>query len=99
MHVGHDVVPVDLEPHTGRHAEGDVKDRPVLGDVDVLAGEHGVAAPGDAGPLGEAEKEAERLVGDSVLGVVEDEVAGLHHIALCATGVVSEELAQVEPAH
>ena len=38
-----------------------MKDRPVLGDVDVLSGEHGIAAPGDAGPLGESKEQAERL--------------------------------------
>ncbi len=59
-----------------------MEDGPVLGDVDVLAGEHGVAALGDTGSLGEAEEELERLVGDAVLRVVEDEVAGLHDVAL-----------------
>ena len=50
VHVAHDVLAVDLERGVGRQPQRGVEHRPVLGDVDVLAGEHGVAARRDAPP-------------------------------------------------
>ena len=44
---------------------------PVLGGVDVPAGEHGVPALLDAGPPGHRHERGQRLVGHPVLGVVE----------------------------
>jgi hypothetical protein len=51
-----------------------VEHRPVLGDVDVLAREHRVAALGDARVRGELQQQRQRLVGDQVLRVVEVEL-------------------------
>ncbi len=42
VHVGDDVLAVHDEAGGRRHAQGDVQHGAVLGDVDVLAGEHGV---------------------------------------------------------
>ena len=45
--LGHDVDAVDDERRVLGHAQRDVQDRAVLGDVDVLAAEHRVAALGE----------------------------------------------------
>ena len=58
------------------HPQGHVEHRPVLGGVDVLAGEHGVAPLLDPGPAGHGHQGAEHLGVDPVLRVVEVEVAG-----------------------
>ena len=42
VHVRHDVLAVHDDRGVPRRAERDVEDGPVLGDVDLLAAEHGV---------------------------------------------------------
>ena len=69
-----DVLPVDDQLGAGRHAQGHVQHGAVLGRVDVLAGEHRVTTLLDPGRPGDVHEEAQGLVGDPVLGVVEDEV-------------------------
>jgi hypothetical protein len=78
-----------------RGAEGDVKDGAILGGVDLLAGKHGFAVLGEPGLLGELEEEGEGLVGDAVLGVVEEEAGGFGGVAGAAGGVGGEEVAEV----
>src|SRR5262249_9452736 len=73
----------------------DVEDGAVLRDVDVLAAEHRVAPLGDALLVGELDKELQRLVGDPVLRVVEEEPGAFCDQALTAAGVLGEELAQM----
>jgi hypothetical protein len=50
--LGDHVLPVDHHRAVGRHAQGHVQHRPVLGDVDAPAGEHVVDLGPQAGPLG-----------------------------------------------
>ena len=64
-------------------------------DVDLLAAEHRVDPRAQAGLLGELDEEAQRLVGDAVLRVVEVDPRGLRRQALAARRIVREELAQM----
>ena len=64
VHVGHDVVAVDVDALALRRPQRDVEHGPVLGDVDVLAAEHGVDAVAQAAVLGQRDEEPQRLVGD-----------------------------------
>jgi hypothetical protein len=75
-----------------------VKNRSVLRDVDVLAPEHRVPALGDAALVGELAEQLQRLVGDPVLRVVEEESSALGGQALAAAGVLGEDLSQVAAA-
>ena len=95
LHVADDVLAVDVQLAAGRHAQRHVEDGAVLGRVDVLAGEHGVAMLLDLGGPGHVHEEAQRLVGRPLLGVVEDEVGRRRRHARRPLGVVREELAQV----
>ncbi len=99
MHVGDHVAPVDLDPNVAGRAQRNVQRRAVLGHVDVFAGEHRVDARPQTGTLGEREQEAHRLVGDELLGVVEEEIAGLGREPVGATGVAGEQLTQVHATH
>ena len=72
-----------------------MQDGPLLGDVDLLAAEHGVDAGSQAGFLGQLQEEIQRLVGDAVLGVVEVDADGLDRQAFAAFRVVGEELPEV----
>ena len=93
VHLGDDVDPVDDERAAARHPQRDVEHRAVLGDVDPLAGEHRVASLGDACLLRERDEQPERLVGDAVLRVVEEEPGRLARQPLGAARIGGEELA------
>ncbi len=95
VHVGDDVRAVDGDHGAPRCPQGDVHHRPVLGDVDVLAGEHRVASGLDAATLGERDETGQHHVVDAMLGVVDAQVADLDDIALGAAGVVGEQLSEV----
>ena len=69
--------------------------RAVLGDVDLLAAEHGVDAAAQAGFLGQLQKQLQRFVGDAVLRVVEEEARGLGRHPLAALGVIGEKRPQM----
>ena len=64
VHVGDDVDAVDDERRALRHAQRDVEDRAVLGDVDPVAAEHRLGPLGEARLLGEL-----RAAGASVSSV------------------------------
>ena len=53
VHGRHDVLAVDLDHRVARRAQRGVQHRPVLGDVDLLAAEHGVPQPEHVGGGGE----------------------------------------------
>ncbi len=95
VHVGDDVATVDLEAGAAGHTECDVTDRPVLGGVDVLAGEHRVAQLLDAGPACDGREQREGLVGHPVLGDVDEKVRGRKRHPTPAVGVLGEELPQM----
>ena len=97
--LGHHVLAVHDDGGARGRAQGHVQDGPVLRDVDLLAPEHRVDAGAQAGFLGELEEELQRLVGDPVLRVVEEEARRLGGQALAAPGIVREELAQVQVPH
>jgi hypothetical protein len=75
-----------------------VQDGPPLGDVDLLAAEHGVDPVAQARLLGQPAQQRERLVGDAVLRVVEEEAGGLGREALAPRRVLGEEPAEMQVA-
>ncbi len=74
-----------------RRAQGHVQHGPPLGDVDLLAAEHGVDAGAQPHRLGQADEQAKGLVGHAVLGVVEVETDRLRGEPLAALGILGEE--------
>ena len=86
VHVGHDVVAVDLDHGVRGRPQRDVEDGALLGDVDRLAGEHRVAARLDAGGRGNGLEGGEDVVVDALLAVVDAEIADLQQVALGAPG-------------
>ena len=99
VHLRDDVDAVDDERLPSWHAQRDVEDGAVLGDVDAVAAEHRLGPLAQAGLLGELQEEAERLVGDAVLRVVEVQASPLRRQPLAARRVVGEQVAQVEVAY
>ena len=97
MDLGHDILAVDDDRRASRRAQRHVQHGAVLGEVDLVAAEHGVDAL-RAGPhsSAELEQQPQRLVGDAVLRVVEIDAGGLGREPFAALGVVGEELPQMQ---
>jgi hypothetical protein len=95
---GHDVGALGRDRGLTRRAQRDMQDRAVLGDVDVLAGEHRVDAVTQPGLLGELDEEPQRLVRHPVLRVVEEEALRLGGQPPAALGILREQLSQVAGA-
>ncbi len=81
-----------------RGAQRDVQDGTVLGDVDLLAGEHRVDVVAQTGLFGEVEQRPHRLGLDPVLRIVEVDPDGIGGEALSTIGVRGEQLPQVDIA-
>jgi hypothetical protein len=95
MHVGDHVLSVDLQRGIGREAERRVQDRPVLGDVDVLAPEHGVAARQQLHVVGQVEERRQDGVVEQRLRQVDEQVTRGEGQPADPVGVVGEPGAQV----
>src|SRR5262249_5408613 len=93
------VLSVDGDHRVPGSAEGDMEDGPLLGDVDLLAPEHGVDAVPEAGVLGQLYQEPQRLVGDAVLRVVEVQAHRLDRHPLTPLRILGEKLAQMGAGH
>ncbi|OEI67192.1 hypothetical protein Cus16_3201 [Curtobacterium sp. ER1/6] len=97
VHVGVDVLAVDDERRLDAlgTTERGVQHGAVLGDVDVLTGEHRLEALGDTGVLRDLEQRGEDVVVDEALRQVHGQVGGLERVALGTAGVAVEPTAQV----
>ena len=78
--------------------EGDVQDRAVLRDVDLLAAEHGVDPLTQTRFFGQLHEQRQGFVRDPVLGVVQIESHRLDRHPLAALGVVREQRPQMHIA-
>ena len=73
-------------------AQGDMQNGALLGDVDLVAREHGVDVLAQTGLLRKLDEQAHGLAGDSVLRVVEVQTHGLQREAFAALRILREEL-------
>ena len=87
VNLGNDIDPIHLDDSVLWSTQGHMENRPVLGDVDLLTGEHFIPVPFKAALLGEFDQEFKGLVGDTVLGVIEEDSAGLCIEPFSARGV------------
>ena len=94
VHVGHHVLPVDGQRRIPGQSQRGVQHRPVLGGVDVHAGEHRVALGFQLGCPCQLDKQVERLAGDTVLAVVDVHVADGQRQLGTAGGILGEKLTQ-----
>src|SRR4029079_18493713 len=92
--VGNDVVAVNADVRTLRQAQRGVQHGALLGDVDLLAGEHRVTPGLDAGRGGDSDEGVEDGVVDQVLGEVDAQVGRLQQVAVGPTGIRIEQVAQ-----
>ena len=96
VHLGHDVGTVDVHRHVGRRPQRHVHHGPILGDVDVLTGEHRVASGLDAALDRPARATAARIgVVDRLLRVVDPEITDLDDVPGGSAGIVGEQRREV----
>jgi hypothetical protein len=72
-----------------------MQDRSILRDIDFVSPEHGFDAVSKAGFLGELDEKLERLVGDSILGVIQEESRGFRRHPFAALRVFRKELTEM----
>ena len=98
VHVGDDVLVVDdeLALLACRAAQRGVQDGAVLGGVDVLAGEHGVAALLELHLAGKIAQQLDGLISHQVLGQVEVQVTGVKAQLVHALGIGGEPGLEVD---
>lgn len=93
--LGHDVLAIDEDGAIRAIAERDVEDGAIFSDIDFLAGEHLLGHAVDVLLNGERAEQADRFIGDPVLGEIEKEVAEFEREFLEALGVLREEVAHL----
>ena len=98
VHVGDDVLAVDDELALlgCRAAQRGVQNGAVLGGIDVLAGEHGVAALLELHLAGKIAQQLDGLIGHQVLGQIEVKVAGVKAQLVHALGIGGEPGLEVD---
>src|SRR5262245_14843124 len=96
MNLRHDIAPVVHDRGPTRGAQRHVQHRALLGDVDLIAPEHGLDALAHAGLLREPDQQAEGLLGNAVLGIIKVDAGSLCHQPLAALRLLREQLAQVQ---
>ena len=98
VHVGDDVLAVDdeLAPLGCGAAKRGVQDGAVLGGVNVLAGEHGVAALLELHLAGKIAQQLDGLIGHQVLRQIEVQVTGVKAQLVHALGIGSEPGLEVD---
>jgi hypothetical protein len=72
-----------------------VQNGTVLGDVDLVATEHGVNFPAQTGSIGEIDEASDCLAGDEVFRIIQEKPGGFELELLSAFGISSEKLAEV----
>ena len=95
----HDVLAVDLDGLAGEVAQGGVQDGALLGDVDLLAGEHRVTAGFDFGRLGELDERTQDRAVDALLGIVKQEIVESDAELLEARWIVGKLLSRRAREH
>ena len=94
VHAGNDVFAIDEDRFALRRAKCNVKHRAVFRDVDLVAAKHRIDAVSQAALVRELHEQLERVVGDAVLRVVEEDADGVGGVARAALRVLVEELTQ-----
>ncbi len=99
MHLGDDVLSVDVDDGVLGRTQGCMQHRAVLGDVDLLAGKHGLGAALQADLFGQGEEQLQRLVGDAIFRVIEQQTFSFKGVFGAAIGILRKEILQCGALH
>ena len=67
----HDIFAIDKHGLIGTVAQSRMQNRPVLGDINRLAGEHVLDGLRQAGVFCQLDQQRYRLLGDQILGIIQ----------------------------
>ena len=95
MDFWNDIRAIDFDRRRAGSTEGGVENGAILGDVDLVATEHGVNLPAQTGSIGEIDEASDRLAGDQVFRIIQEKPGGFKLELLGAFGIGSEKLAEV----
>ena len=95
MDVGNDILPIDHDVLATVGTQRNVEHRAMLGHVDGFTTEHRLETLAQSGGLGKLTQQAHGLVGDTVLGVIDEQAGACRGEALAARRIVGEQLAQM----
>ena len=96
MNAGHHVFAVHNNGCVFRSTQRNVQDRPILGDIDLVSAEHRLDARLQAAFLGQLKQKIERLIGDSIFGIVEVDTGCLGRHPLATRWIIVEKLPQMQ---
>jgi hypothetical protein len=96
MDFRHYILSINDNGFISRRTQGNVQDCALLGDVDFLPVEHGIDSCPQARLFRQLKEQLERLIVDSVLGVIQVKTNGLDRQTLTALRVVRKKLPQMQ---
>jgi hypothetical protein len=91
--IRHDVLAADEDRRASGRAQRHVQDRTILGDVDLVAAEHRVDAVAQPARFGQRKQQAQRFIGDAILGIVEKDAGRLGSEPVAPTRIRLEQIA------
>ena len=95
MHLSDNIVTVDDQLRRSRRAQRGVKDRSILGRIDVRAGEHRIAPRLDLRSGRDAMQRCQHPIVDQMLGIVDAQITSGQHIALATLTIGRKQFAQM----
>ena len=93
--VWHDVSAIDEDAFARRRAQRDMQDRALFGSVDLVAAEHGIDPLAQGAGFGKRHQQAQRLVGDAVLRIVQVDAGRFRDQPFATRWIGGKQLAEV----
>ncbi len=97
--LGHHVLAVHFDGGIVTVAQGHMQHRPVLGEVDLFAREHALDPIAEAHLPRQVQQQGEGLIGETVLGIIEQQIIEADRILVEALRIVVEQLAHMDIGH
>jgi hypothetical protein len=95
VHLRHDILTIDNDMRVARGAQGDMQHGAIFGHVDLVAAKHRVDTLAQVALLSQLQQQLQRLICDSMLGIVEVKPQVIDDQAVAASRVLVEKVAQV----
>ena len=96
VHLGDHVLAVDDQACIARQPQRGVQHRPILCHVDPIPAEHRLDPLAQAHVLGQRDQQADGLIGEAMLGVVQIQAGALRRQLRPALRVLGEQVAKVQ---
>jgi len=95
MDCGHHILTIYDDGCSTRGAQGDMQDRSLFRDIDLLAPEHGIDSRLQTGFFGQLNQKLESFVRDSIFRIIQIDAQGFYCQTLAALGIIRKEIAEM----